>query len=946
MSVNISSISSSSSDESDNEKQQRSTPSKFSEYPPKKKMSSNGLNHKTYSSDSGDVINICSESGSEKESGASRDSDSSASVGCFPLSSRKRKTPEKTGSRASDNESASKIPHRDSSDSFLQKDSCSKLSKFGKIYKCRECFKSSDTNRYSCRFYSFRKTRWSKGNMLYDGGFASPNDATEEEKSLWLPDTVSSGQQDSLDFHVARFILSQVGDQFCSLMRQEEEAIQLHMREEEEDEEFIAWKKPMRGVREMCDVCKTTLFNFHWACGRCGFVVCIDCYKVRKNGLKKAWMVGSRDHDEWKWIFCTSRLPHEQDSLILCQTIAADCRQKLAQEVHNLREIFGIPQNCECEITPNSCPGLNVERLKELTKSDPLNAIISYLECQPRVVNNSVEHETRVVQEASKQKLPDDLSLAISTKNEDSDSDSDEDDNAGQSGLRALLVPSNPAANGNGSSLTRFNYPPKRQSEMRFNDQAARFPDDGELKLQSSLKPSFKTPSSKQTKISTKSIMADCFLSLDGESTRTLDVDKMQHFVRRNKGLVFKGQNQLPPRMMTNAQSQELYPGVPHSWLCDGWLLRLWDPSHNGNYKLFQDQWRRGQPVIVGNMNSLLNMDMWHPNSFCRDFGEAKNDLINCITGNLVPNRPMKEFWEGFENFSKRLKDEHGNPMLLKLKDWPPGEDFAQLLPERFKDLMQALPLAEYTRRLGRLNLASCLPDFFVRPDLGPKMYNAYGSACIPSKGTTNLHLDISDAVNFMVYVGIPTDADYEQHIQEAFNAIDEAGCDDMTRRRVRTEKAIPGALWHIYHACDSDKIRDLLNKVAIERGTRLEPHHDPIHDQSWYLDAELRKRLYKEYNVSGYAIVQCLGDAVFIPAGAPHQVRNLHNCVKVAEDFVSPENVSHCFYLTQEFRDLSDTHTNHEDKLQIKNIIYHTVKKAVSSLLREVTTPVKSKTE
>jgi len=52
-----------------------------------------------------------------------------------------------------------------------------------------------------------------------------------------------------------------------------------------------------------------------------------------------------------------------------------------------------------------------------------------------------------------------------------------------------------------------------------------------------------------------------------------------------------------------------------------------------------------------------------------------------------------------------------------------------------------------------------------------------------------------------------------------------------------------------------------------------------------------------------------------------------------VAEDFVSPENVSHCFHLTQEFRALSDTHTNHEDKLQIKNIIYHAVKDSLTVL-------------
>lgn len=94
-------------------------------------------------------------------------------------------------------------------------------------------------------------------------------------------------------------------------------------------------------------------------------------------------------------------------------------------------------------------------------------------------------------------------------------------------------------------------------------------------------------------------------------------------------------------------------------------------------------------------------------------------------------------------------------------------------------------------------------------------MYNAYGSAMDPSKGTTNLHLDISDAVNVMVYVGIPKDGDREENIKEAFRAIDEAGCDILTRRRVRDKGELPGALWHIYLARDADKIRDLLNKVC-----------------------------------------------------------------------------------------------------------------------------------
>ena len=48
-------------------------------------------------------------------------------------------------------------------------------------------------------------------------------------------------------------------------------------------------------------------------------------------------------------------------------------------------------------------------------------------------------------------------------------------------------------------------------------------------------------------------------------------------------------------------------------------------------------------------------------------------------------------------------------------------------LLHRFEDLMRVLPLPEYTRRDGKLNMTASLPDFFVKPDLGPKMYNAYG---------------------------------------------------------------------------------------------------------------------------------------------------------------------------------------------------------------------------
>lgn len=46
----------------------------------------------------------------------------------------------------------------------------------------------------------------------------------------------------------------------------------------------------------------------------------------------------------------------------------------------------------------------------------------------------------------------------------------------------------------------------------------------------------------------------------------------------------------------------------------------------------------------------------------------------------------------------------------------------------RYDDLMKNLPLPEYSDPEGHLNLASYLPSFFVKPDLGPRLSCAYGN--------------------------------------------------------------------------------------------------------------------------------------------------------------------------------------------------------------------------
>ncbi|XP_065557447.1 lysine-specific demethylase 3A-like isoform X3 [Artemia franciscana] len=753
-----------------------------------------------------------------------------------------------------------------SGESFLQDSPCYEVAP--RLGKCRECRMAPPPKgkkvdlipnaNIFCRFYAFRRLRYTKTGQLAVAGFSDPGkDPQEEDLSLWLPN--HNNPPTDLDTDVATFLLNNVGDQFCKLLQVEKEAAHL----QNKDGQPIAWKRVVQGVREMCDVCETTLFNFHWVCGKCGFVACIDCYRARfsvpgkerdaesenkENGNKEKESGKLNGHDSRGWLLCSNRFAHLLDSLMPTQIIAGNALDRVSENLHLTRAKLGLPQNCGC-----------AEAMK-------------------------YKSETENVKNGSINKIPDSNSLTRVRGIKPGGS--------GELKLPAKVGPSGPSEVDQEESTTVIT---KFIHEVLLADDALSNGTDG-------------APPAKRLKVF-------------GEQHKPWCLENNSHCSRS-------------PRLMTNDYSKLLYPTVPHSLECEGTLLRIENSFAPGSQDLFHDQWMRGQPVVVAKVSDKLNVDLWTPESFSREFGSTKNHFVNCITGNIVPNQPMSKFWEGFEKYSKRLKDEKGQPMLLKLKDWPQTDDFAELLTTRFEDLMRALPFGDYTQRNGRYNLAGRLPDCFVRPDLGPKMYVAYGHPALHSVGTTNLHVDVSCAVNVMVNIGVPQDTpNNEDLLQESFKCLEYEKVDNSSIHRIKKNKSIPGAIWHIYHANDADKIRDLLTKVALEKGETIIVKTDPIHDQVNYLDSTLRERLYKEYNVRGYTIVQCLGDAVFIPAGAPHQVRNLNSCIKVAEDFVSPENISRCLQLTEEFRSLSEKHGNHEDKLQLKNIIYHAVKDCLSVL-------------
>ena len=281
----------------------------------------------------------------------------------------------------------------------------------------------------------------------------------------------------------------------------------------------------------MCDVCETTLFNFHWVCNKCGFVVCLNCYKARENGQVK-WDESSKIKDEYSWLYCMNKQTHEKEKLMLTQIIAGNSLVGLGILVHKLKDIYHLQEDCRCAFSKKlQKQKLNIS-CKEVFKT-------FFKGIGGQKMTNGGTQLTLKDDHNSKNWLSE-----VNFNNNNKSDDDDNNDFNSFLTLKKLLTKSS-----NNRSDDDVNNGDCDQNDDNGDDNSSN--DE------------------------------NC-----DKNTKHCKHFELKYFKRKTVPNLFH--NFRRPRVMSLKETKDLHPDVHHSWLCDGRLLKLNDPNNVNNITLFQ----------------------------------------------------------------------------------------------------------------------------------------------------------------------------------------------------------------------------------------------------------------------------------------------------------------------------------------------------------------------
>ena len=176
------------------------------------------------------------------------------------------------------------------------------------------------------------------------------------------------------------------------------------------------------------------------------------------------------------------------------------------------------------------------------------------------------------------------------------------------------------------------------------------------------------------------------------------------------------------------------------------------------------------------------------------------------------------------------------------------------------------LPFQEYTNPVsGMLNLTTALPEYRCRPDIGPKTYLGTGRMEEKNDGTdsvTHLHLDMTDAFNVLLH------AQEKNPDESKFKILHHTLTFGLTECHLSFRDC--AAVWSVVARKDVATVAEYFRNPNV------------ISERKTYLRAVDREMLVDQHDARIWTFAQYENDAVYVPSGCPHQVRNTRSCLKV----------------------------------------------------------------
>ncbi|VIO85897.1 jmjC domain containing protein [Brugia malayi] len=347
------------------------------------------------------------------------------------------------------------------------------------------------------------------------------------------------------------------------------------------------------------------------------------------------------------------------------------------------------------------------------------------------------------------------------------------------------------------------------------------------------------------------------------------------------------------------------------------------DQFSSDAYARFKAHLAAHNPIVVENVNRhpRYRRSLWTQAAFEKILACDRNlrvlDSRNFSTV-MIRDKPcsLRMFWSKFG--LKRGNDD----CYMKIKDFPESKLFSSIAPEQYVNLYEIMPFLDYTHidrkesGRGRLNLLNLFNNRCEQLDPGPKVYVCFGLYNAPHLASTPLHLDVSDAVNFLPFVKAPDEMSREEVRDAVERRLDVEGIRGFHKERALREPEKAGAIWKIFHPSDNAKIRAAIMEWKEVKGE--EWSGDVIHNQDVVVTREMMD-FFEERGIECRMFVQNEGDVVFIPSGAAHQVQNINSCVKIAEDFVAAEGIAYTVAVTNELRFLRTK----DDLVQVDKLLH-----------------------